>query len=255
LIEQLGGVTNAPPVAADVLPFSEYPSTKDSRLANDGTSGKAAPLGTSPGVENDGDLDGASTKRTLIWFGNHGASYGQFGLEDLARLRPALCTIAERHRIRLIVVSNSEERFNELIRPFPFSTCYVPWRPGVVEEIFQQSEIALLPNSLDAFSVCKSANRAVLALHHGVPVVATRTPALQLFAGCVMFDDWIGGIESYLNDPQLAQQHVAVARAIIKREFSGKRIATEWDAILRRVSAEHGTAGNAPQTQHGRAST
>jgi glycosyltransferase involved in cell wall biosynthesis len=173
--------------------------------------------------------------RTLIWFGNQGAPYAQFGLRELASLRPVLCAVATRHRIQLIVVSNSEARFNELMHSFTFPTLYVSWRLGVVEELFKQSEIALLPNSLDAFSVCKSANRAVLALHHGIPVVATRTPALEPFEGCMIFDDWIGGIETYLNDKQLGQQHVADAQAIIHREFSGKRIAAEWDALLQRV--------------------
>ncbi len=238
LIERLRGVARVPLVAAEVSPFSEYPSAKDSCSANDGTSGKAAPGSTSSSVENGGDPEGASAKHILIWFGNHGGFYGQFGLEDLARLRPALCTIAERHPIRLIVVSNSDARFNDLIRPFPFSTQYVPWRSGVVEQLFQESEIALLPNSLDAFSVCKSANRAILALYHGVPVVATRTPALEPFAGCVIFDDWVGGIETYLREPGLAQHHVKVGQAIIEREFSAKCIAAKWHAILQAGLAE-----------------
>jgi glycosyltransferase involved in cell wall biosynthesis len=177
-------------------------------------------------------------KRTLIWFGNHGASYSRFGLRDLADLQPALCKISERHVIRLIVISNSEAGYNELIRPFPFATHYVPWRLGVVEHWLRQSEVALLPNSLDAFNVCKSANRAVLALSHGVPVVATRTPALEPFLDCVIFNDWVWGIETYLCNPQLVKQHIVDAQVVIEREFSGERIARKWDALLRQLVSE-----------------
>jgi glycosyltransferase involved in cell wall biosynthesis len=235
IVGKVGGASTALAVAPDVSSVGVADKPGPILPIDGGTLAASVPCApNNPAILG---AECALKERTLIWFGNHGARYGRFGLVDLADRKSALCTIAERHRIRLIVVSNSEARFNELIRPLPFPTYYVPWRSGVVEELLEESEVALIPNSLDAFSVCKSANRAVLALHHGVPVVATRTPALVPLADCVIFDDWIGGIEAYLNDPRLVRQHVAAARTIIEWEFSGKRIAADWDAILQCVCA------------------
>lgn len=236
LIDRLSEGAAPRPVVSESVMISVPPSRYDSGRTGDGERIVESRFSEAPANP---DRESGSTMRTLIWFGNQGAPYGQFGLRELASLSRALSAVAKRHRIQLIVVSNCEARFNELIRPFPLPTFYVGWRPGVVEELFKQSEIALLPNSLDAFSVCKSANRAVLALHHGIRVVATRTPALEPFDGCMIFNDWIGGIETYLNDKQLCQQHIAAAQAIIAREFSGERVARMWNEILHQAPVLH----------------
>jgi glycosyltransferase involved in cell wall biosynthesis len=237
LVGRLTNVVTKAPVATETLLMTNPPAQMDVVVSNGGKGARGDAVrqyesGAAPVRKNN------AWERTLIWFGNHGASYSHFGLADLADLQPALCKISERHAIRLIVISNSEARYNKLIRPFPFATHYIPWRLGVVEDWLKQSEIALLPNSLDAFNVCKSANRAALALSHGVPVVATRTPALAPLEDCVIFDDWVRGIETYLCNPQLVKRHIADAQVVIEREFSGERIARKWDALLRQVVSE-----------------
>jgi glycosyltransferase involved in cell wall biosynthesis len=102
----------------------------------------------------------------------------------------------------------------------------------VTETLLRDANVVLVPNSLDPFSRCKSANRALLALAHGVPVVATRTRALEPLSPCVIFDDWVGGIERYLEDKELAQAHLRVANDIIQREFSGLALAEEWKRLF-----------------------
>jgi glycosyltransferase involved in cell wall biosynthesis len=179
-----------------------------------------------------GKLDSSPTRRTLIWFGNYGASYSKFGMGELVALKSALVEVSCRWEIELLVVSNNYGQYQKLIRPLPLNTRYIEWSLDTVYFCLSLSDVALVPNALDAFSVCKSANRTILALSAGVPVVATRTPALQPFESCVIFDDWVRGIEAYLVDHELVARHLKNAGAIIGEEYSGPRIADLWQAVI-----------------------
>jgi hypothetical protein len=174
--------------------------------------------------------------RTLCWFGNAGAPYARFGLTDLADIREPLLEVASRHRIRLIVVSNSHAAFVRIVVPLGLECEYRQWAEGVTEAALSESEIALIPNSMDSFSRCKSANRALFALAHGVPVVATATAALEPLAGCIE-TGWVSGIERYLSDPAAVSAHLTEAKAIIAREFSGAAIAEVWRTLLSEVGS------------------
>lgn len=172
-------------------------------------------------------------RRTLIWFGNYGASYSKFGMAELVALSSALVEVSCRWEIEVLVVSNSYSQYQKVIRPLPFSTRYIEWSLDAAYFCLSLADVALVPNALDAFSVCKSANRTILALSAGVPVVATRTPALQPFESCVIFDDWVRGIETYLVDHELVARHLKKAAAIIGEEYSGPRIADLWQAVIK----------------------
>jgi glycosyltransferase involved in cell wall biosynthesis len=198
-----------------------------------------------PAVARTQRLDGPV--RRLCWFGNWGAPYARFGLFDLADIGDALRAVASRHRIRLVVVSNSRRHFRQLVAPLGIDCEYHEWAEGITEGLLASADVALLPNSLDAFSRCKSANRALFALAHGVPVVATCTQALEPLAGCIATGDWVAGIEQYLDEPEIARAHVAAARVVIAREFSGEVIAEKWRLLLDDIAAvgHEGASGGA----------
>lgn len=165
--------------------------------------------------------------QTLLWFGNSGIR-GLFGITDLELIESSLRTLAQEKRFELVVVTDSYPAFLKHVASMQFPTRFVQWSPEAVEREMKRASVALIPNALNPFSKCKSANRTVLALSRGVPVVATRTSALDAFESCVIFDSWIEGVISYLDDPALVQEHLAKARMIINREFSLDSVATRW---------------------------
>lgn len=181
--------------------------------------------------------EGRPSVKTLIWFGHAGGDYGQFGLSDLVDIAPSLERLARRIRIRLIVVSNNREAYQKLVQPIPIDTHYVEWDSESVRGLIKSSDVTIIPNSKDPFAVCKSANRAVLALSLGVPVVATRTPAMEVFEGCVSFDDWVEGSFRYLTEPGLVQDHLQKAQSVLRKEFGSDRIAKQWQDVLDRAKA------------------
>ena len=173
---------------------------------------------------------------TILWFGNHGAKYGSFGMEGILDAAPAIEKLSREIPLRLVVVSNSLSKYQRYIQPLPFKTSYLRWHPKAIYPYIRASDVTIIPNSQSAYSICKSANRAVLSLSQGTPVVASSTPALDLFNGCVALDNWEQGLRQYLLQPLLAEQHVAQAKQAIAQNLSGEKIAQQWLDLLETIS-------------------
>jgi glycosyltransferase involved in cell wall biosynthesis len=173
--------------------------------------------------------------RTLIWFGRAGGAVGRYGFSDIVDVAPYLKQVAQRIRFRLIVVSNNREGYEHLVKPLPIETQYLEWDNQSIRSHIRASDVAIIPNSRDHIAICKSANRAVLALSLGVPVVATRTPAMEIFEGCVCFDNWVDGLYRYLTEPAVVQAHLLRAESVLKREFDPACIARQWQQVLERI--------------------
>ena len=161
------------------------------------------------------------------------------GILDVAE---AIERLSQEQPLRLVVVSNSRDKYEQYIEPLPFETRYLRWHPRSIYDYIKASDVVIIPNSQSVYSICKSANRAVLSLSQGTPVVASRTPALNLFEGCVILDAWEDGLRQYLLNPEIAQMHVALAQRAIAQTLSGDQIAQQWLSVLgivtNRVPAE-----------------
>ena len=174
--------------------------------------------------------------KKIIWFGNHGANYGNFGMLNILDISDHLIKLSREINFTLIVVSNNYEKYCSHILPLPFNTEYISWDPFNIYQYISQSDVSIVPNSKSFFSACKSANRAVLSLYLGVPVVATKTPALELFNDCIISDQWDVGLKAYLENSQLVNEHIKSARTIIQNNYSGKVIAAQWTDLLSQIN-------------------
>lgn len=174
----------------------------------------------------------------LIWFGNHGAGHGSFGLDDLRIWEDALRD-ASRLGAQLWVVSNHRERFEAMRGALPIRTRYFEWSPSRVDALLAFADVCLVPNSMDAFSRSKSPNRALKSLAAGVPVVATPTPAMQELEGAVWLGDPTAGIRAYLEAPGVRDAHLASARQRMQQDFSMGALRQAMSAVMREALA-HG---------------
>ena len=170
--------------------------------------------------------------KRILWFGNHGAPYARFGMLDLLEIRDTLAQIAMEFNVELVVVSNLSDKFQDNIWPLAIQTRYVEWSHAALDKELSQASVVVIPNTLDPFSLCKSANRAVLALTAGIPVVATFTPVLSPLLGCIVVDDFLGGLRTYLSNGSRAGSDVCRGQQIIQNQFGQKAIATEWLKVL-----------------------
>lgn len=177
----------------------------------------------------------APDARRLLWFGNHGAPHGRFGMVDLVDIQADLERVAAEYNVELVVVSNSLKKYVELIHPMRIPSRYVEWSSEAVQQELSHAAVVLVPNSRDPFSICKSANRTVLALQANVPVVATYTPALEPLRRCIRTDGFHDGIVAYLKDPALGAAQAVQGQALANTLFSQEAIGQNWLEVLTRV--------------------
>lgn len=175
----------------------------------------------------------AKSLHRVLWFGNWGAANARFGMSDIMLISNALTNVASRFPIELVVISNNRRVFDHSIALFPFATRYVEWSSSAVRRWLGRCDVVILPNSGDPFSICKSANRALLALSHGVPVVATTTPALRELGGnAVLFDDWQTNLCYVLGNPKAARLRIDEFWPLIALRYSYQTIANCWYRLL-----------------------
>lgn len=190
--------------------------------------------------------------KTILWFGNHGAPHASFGMLDLLQIRDALESVAKAFDVELVVISNHHLKYEEQIRPLRIPSRYVEWSSQLVDQWLDKADVVVIPNSLDAFSICKSANRSVMAVSRGVPVVATPTPALNPMAPYIHTGATDEGLRRYLDDREAGRRDANAAYELAKDAFGQKTIARAWLAVLgqsnsiqsRNASAEYIVALN-----------
>lgn len=185
--------------------------------------------------------------KTILWFGSHGAEYAQFGLRDLLMLRSELETVAREFDVELVVVSNCRRKYDELIRTLHIPSRYVEWSTEAVNSWLGKSDVVVVPNSLDQFSRCKSANRSVLAVSQDVPVVATPTAALNPLAPHIHIGDVLTGLRRYLRDREAGRRDARAAYAAALSAFGQKTLAKEWQSALSRPWTAQRQAGSPAQ--------
>ena len=202
-------------------------------LPSPSVEGRNASEGDSFGADSDWQADHLpkDTAR-VVWFGRHGSFHSEFGMNLLRPLLPELERIHRCRPIELVVISNNRDRFETLTSGARLFTRYQAWSSERVFFELSRAHLFVMPSGADSFSACKSANRAVLALANGVPVVASYLESLEPLRGALVIDDWRGGIEHYLLDGGNAQAHLRLARDVIARQFSVDAIARQWHAII-----------------------
>lgn len=169
----------------------------------------------------------------LVWFGNHGTSYAEGGMLDLLKVRPLLEQLHKRHPLSLTVISNSEPKYLEHIKPWAIPSRYVTWDRTTFLELLRLHDIALIPITRDPFTVCKSNNRLATALRAGLAVVADSIPSYEAFSSACILDDWDTGLASYLCSPDRRAAHVSAGQALIDLQWTPHHIAQQWQAFFK----------------------
>jgi glycosyltransferase involved in cell wall biosynthesis len=196
--------------------------------------GNAIPADTVP--ESRGAIPDDGRVRRILWFGNHGrGNIIRFGMLDLLEIREVLEGIATEISVELIVISNDIEKYRKHILPLAIPSRYIEWTVDIMAPHLYAADVVVIPNTLDPFSISKSANRSVLALLHGTPVVATRTPALMPLSECCELDDFQSGLRRYLTDPEHASRHIEHGQKLISELYGQPVIGMAWLNTLEMV--------------------
>lgn len=174
-----------------------------------------------------------TTSRPLIlWFGNSGNTYTKSGLGDLRVFASALRGATRGMGAELLVLSNARAEFEALAFELDLRAHYDDWSLSTMESALQRADVVIVPNSSDEFSVCKSPNRALLAISRGVPVVATPTRALHDLCDVVWQGDALTGMRQFITDRAMAKEWVGRALPKIQRLYSVSAVGRAWQSAL-----------------------
>jgi len=171
-------------------------------------------------------------KAIILWFGNYGNSISAFGLASLLKIQKELEQISQEFDVELVVISNNADQYNQLIKPIKINSRYIEWDSSITHKLLRFSSLVVIPNIADDFTLCKSANRTIMALNAGVPVVATATSALRDFSNCVFFDDFLQGMRTYLTDKRRVKRDISQFKKVTRKKFSNQKIKAQWLEIL-----------------------
>ncbi|TBE53339.1 hypothetical protein [Rhizobium leguminosarum] len=178
-------------------------------------------------------VSGLNGGKKLIWFGNAGSDSFQSGIQTLTLIASDLIRLAQTVDFELVVMSNRSDAYKTLIEPLPFRSRFELWSQEGCFEAVRASDAFLMPQIEDEFSECKSANRALLALSCGTPVIASRLMSLEPLKDCIVTDDWDGGFRRYLLDEAATKADLETARSIIEKEFSAEATGRKWLELMR----------------------
>lgn len=183
----------------------------------------------------------SSKRKKILWFGNHGASHASFGMTDLLLIKKELEAIAADIPVELIIVSNNQQKFIDYIKPMAIPTQYYEWKAESMSKHFLEADLVVIPCSKDDFSICKSANRSVLAISNGLPVVATSTAALNDLRDVMVLDDFEVGIRRYLSDFDFVTNHIQNGKELIQQLYGQGAIGELWLQVINDVVAPQNT--------------
>lgn len=169
----------------------------------------------------------------LVWFGAAGSSNATGGMDSLRNIKGVLADLAaEGHLLHLSVISNNEQKFHVLLHGFPVPTSYIEWDRTTFLGLLRCYDLCVIPIEINPFTIVKSNNRLLTALHCGLPIVADRIPSFEEFGDCVVLDDWSAGLRSYITDETRRRRDVCRGREIILNRWTHERIGSEWASVL-----------------------
>jgi hypothetical protein len=168
----------------------------------------------------------------LVWFGNHGVPYADGGMLDLVKLRPRIEALARTRRVFLTVISNHRRKFEEHVAPWRVPTAYLEWDAASFPKALAAHDVALIPVNRNGFTWCKTDNRVVTALCHGLAVVADAIPSYEAYRGTIGLDDWDAGLERYIEDEALRSADVERGLRVALDRTDIGRIAAQWREVL-----------------------
>ena len=179
------------------------------------------------------DQDSRATR--LVWFGNHKASYKDSGLAHVNKIRPVLEKINQSDPLTLTVISNSREVFDQVFSGWQLPVFYLEWSAHTFYKAMKRHKIAVIPIDVNEFTQVKTNNRIALSLFLGLGVVADSIDSYQVFSDCSFLDCWEVGLRSYLEQPELLDEHVQCGRRLIQENFSIEIIAGKWRELFERI--------------------
>ena len=179
------------------------------------------------------DIEGWwAREKTLLWFGSHGSPNATSGMEDLLLISELLDRLRSSYKFKLIVASNSLEKFETVSSQLSIECAYVEWNFDSFKSVLESADCVIIPISRNDFNLCKTNNRLVMSLAHGVPVVADGIPSYMEFDRFTFLDKWDQGLRSVLDEDPKVSMLTQDGKKYVHRHYSLSESVKAWESVL-----------------------
>ena len=125
----------------------------------------------------------------IVWYGNHGGDHPLAGMCAVPLYRSLIEEASQRYPLSLTIISNSREKYKELIECWKIPTFYLEWSMVTISKALMMHGIAILPINKNVYTLSKSANRVTKSLAHGLQVVSDEVPSYTLYSPYIYLDE------------------------------------------------------------------
>jgi hypothetical protein len=167
-------------------------------------------------------------KANVLWFGIQGGENSAYGMLDILNCSNLLIHYSKIYPLRLIVVSNSREKFIRHIKQLPLETIYYDWSVANFREVVRRTDIAIIPITRNPFTLCKSNNRLATTLYAGIPTVADEIPSYRDLGRFCVLNDWEEGLQMYLNNKTISPEDLKLAKTYVADHYTIRHIGDRW---------------------------
>jgi len=116
---------------------------------------------------------------------------------------------------------------------FPEHVNFIPWSPGVVEDLIDEHDIVLLPRNDYEWAKTKSPNRATDSLYAGRFVITDFEEVYGDLDEYVYLGEPEDGVQFYLENEDTVARMVETGQAFVAKEHSPEVVIDRWGEILK----------------------
>lgn len=173
----------------------------------------------------------------LIWFGANGNSRSAGGgIATLGKLKDILHSHDLRDRIVLTICTRGRNDFSQVFHGWDVPVIFIRWSRVTFYQILQFNDIAVLPININPFTLCKTNNRVITALHNNLAVIADEIPSYTEFKDAIILNDWDAGLRQLIAKPALRATMVERGKDIIASKYTIASVVETWRTFLESVA-------------------
>lgn len=168
----------------------------------------------------------------IVWYGNQGVQFSEGGMSDIIYVSDHLEKIHKKYPLVLGIISNNFQKYVELEKKINIPMIYLEWDRTTFISALKLHKLAIIPIQHNPFTRCKSNNRLLLSLYHGLGVIADKIPSYMDFKNMCKLDNWEEGLKEYINHPEILEKDLKEAKAYIEKQWMLKNIADQWQDVI-----------------------
>jgi len=171
----------------------------------------------------------------VVWFGGHGTGRGEEGgMLDLLTLREALESAHARQPVSLTVISDNQAKFEQAIRPLRVPTFYLDWSRLTFHAALRLHQACVIPVRLSPWTICKSNNRLVTALHAGLVCVADSIPSYEAFDDLALIGPCADNFKQAVDEFDRLRAQVPSNIRAVEARWDITQVGDAWESLVRR---------------------